>query len=209
MRSIIFIFLVAVSMISCKTKSALIADQAYVNEIEHHRAEYKQDFLKDERSPLRSDDFRYMHFFPANKEYNCECDYKATPDAKPFQMSTVSGKTKIFTKHGIATCNINGKSTDVNIYASHQTISMPGYEDYLFIPYKDLTSGESTYGGGRYIDLKTGDIKDGKITIDFNKCYNPWCMYSDGYNCPIPPSENHLDVAIMAGEKIWTGEKKH
>ncbi len=202
--SIIFIF-----FYSCKTKSIVQSDQNYSAEIEHHRAEYKQDFLKDERSPLREPDFEYMHFYPADISYKCDCAFERTSDEKPFTLATVSGKNKIFTKYGIATCKINSKSTEVNIYQSHQTIKMPGFQDHLFVPYKDLTSGESTYGGGRYIDLKTGDIQNGRITIDFNKCYNPWCMYSDGYNCPIPPLENHLEVAIEAGEKIWTGEKKH
>ena len=85
---------------------------------------------------------------------------------------------------------------------------MPGMKDHLFVPFKDWTNGEESYGGGRYIDLKTGDITDGKITIDFNKCYNPWCAYSDGYNCPIPPVENHFELKIEAGEKMWTGKKK-
>jgi uncharacterized protein (DUF1684 family) len=96
----------------------------------------------------------------------------------------------------------------VNIYQSKETQAIPGYRDYLFIPFKDMTNGESTYGGGRYIDMRMGDIRDGSVIIDFNKCYNPWCMYSDGYNCPIPPLENHLEVPIEAGEMIWTGKKK-
>jgi len=208
MRNIIFLLCLS-SFLSCSTKSAVQTNLSYAVEIENHREEYKQEFLKDERSPLREPDFEFMHFFPADDSYNCDCKFDRTPDAKPFTLATVSGKNKIFTKYGIATCNINKKLTEVHIYQSHQTISMPGFKDHLFIPYKDLTSGESTYGGGRYIDLKTGDIKNGRVAIDFNKCYNPWCMYSDGYNCPIPPQENHLDVAIEAGEKTWTGEKKH
>ncbi|MFT4762129.1 MAG: hypothetical protein ACI9LN_004113, partial [Saprospiraceae bacterium] len=71
------------------------------------------------------------------------------------------------------------------------------------------TNSETTYGGGRYLDFKTTDIVDGKMTIDFNKTYNPWCHYSDGYNCPIPPKENHLEVEIVAGERNFGKEKKH
>lgn len=206
-----FLVFVVLSISACKSKSVMINDSSlsYSDAIAHHRAEYKEEFLKDERSPLREPDFEFMHFYEADSKFNCDCSYKLTPEAKPFQMSTVSGNVQIFTKHGIATCNINGTPTDVNVYASKRTTAIPGYEDYLFMPFKDITSGEETYGGGRYIDLRTGDIKNNRINIDFNKCYNPWCMYSEGYNCPIPPLENHFDVAILAGEKTWTGEKKH
>jgi uncharacterized protein (DUF1684 family) len=79
---------------------------------------------------------------------------------------------------------------------------MPQYKDYLYLPFKDFTNGESTYGGGRYLDFKMSDIQENQtIIIDFNKAYNPYCAYSDGYSCPIPPSENHLQVFIEAGEK--------
>jgi hypothetical protein len=52
----------------------------------------------------------------------------------------------------------------------------------LFLPIKDLTSGDETYGGGRYLDLEIKNIKKNKIEIDFNKLYNPWCAYSVGFN---------------------------
>ncbi len=77
------------------------------------------------------------------------------------------------------------------------------YKDHLFLPFTDLTSGEESYGGGRYIDLETTGIINNRLVIDFNKAYNPYCTYSDGYNCPIPPRENDLPVAIRAGEKAF------
>ena len=65
----------------------------------------------------------------------------------------------------------------------------------------DKTNGKESYGGGRYLDL---EIPEDKIIIlDFNKAYNPYCAYSDRYSCPIPPIENHLDVAINAGFKAF------
>ena len=80
------------------------------------------------------------------------------------------------------------------------------YKDYLFLPFTDLTSGKETYASGRYLDLKTDEIKNGKVTLDFNKAYNPYCAYVSGvYNCPIPPKENTLGVEVKAGEKLFTG----
>jgi uncharacterized protein (DUF1684 family) len=66
------------------------------------------------------------------------------------------------------------------------------------------TSGEETYESGRYIDLEIKDITNENVLIDFNKAYNPYCAYVSGkYNCPIPPAENRLTVAIRAGEKAF------
>ncbi len=84
----------------------------------------------------------------------------------------------------------------------------PTYKNYLFLPFTDLTSGEESYGGGRYIDLETTDIFNNKVIIDFNKAYNPYCAYASGYNCPIPPRENDLPVAVKAGEMNF-GKKVH
>ena len=78
------------------------------------------------------------------------------------------------------------------------------YSDYLFIPFKDGTTKEDiTYEGGRYMDMVTSDFTSEFVTIDFNKCYNPWCAYADGYSCPVPPKENKLRVSIYAGEKLY------
>jgi uncharacterized protein (DUF1684 family) len=101
---------------------------------------------------------------------------------------------------------LEGSEYQLAIYKNLRTTRMPMFRDFLFLPFQDDTNGESTYGGGRYIDLKVGDIEDGKLTIDFNKAYNPYCAYGDGWNCPIPPVENILEVEIAAGEKNYKKE---
>ena len=80
---------------------------------------------------------------------------------------------------------------------------IPHYRDYLFIPFKDLTNGKESYGGGRYIDLRMRQLDKDKVILDFNKSYNPYCAFSEEYSCPIPPKENHLTIAIEAGEKNY------
>jgi uncharacterized protein len=77
------------------------------------------------------------------------------------------------------------------------------YETCSFIPFIDEGSGQSSYEGGRYLDFKMSNIVDNKLIIDFNKAYNPYCAFTTGYNCPIPPSENTLPVVITAGEKMF------
>ncbi|MEM6963511.1 MAG: DUF1684 domain-containing protein [Bacteroidota bacterium] len=183
--------------------------RAFKKEIKKHRKHYKQEFKEEERSPFYENEkgMKEMQFFKADRKYKVIADFRRTAHAQPFKMATYSGITKDYVLYGIASVLLEGKQLDINIYQNIRLREKEEYKDHLFVPFKDLTNNTFTYGGGRYIDLKTGDIKDGKVVIDFNKCYNPWCAYSDGYNCPIPPLENHFEIDIEAGEKMFTGEK--
>jgi uncharacterized protein (DUF1684 family) len=70
----------------------------------------------------------------------------------------------------------------------------------LWVPFRDLTSGLETYGGGRYLDLDR--TATGLYDLDFNAAYHPSCVYDPGFICPYPPSENRLPMAIRAGERL-------
>ncbi|MFK8104086.1 MAG: DUF1684 domain-containing protein [Saprospiraceae bacterium] len=182
--------------------------KAFKKSIKAHRKAYMEDFLKEERSPIKNKkDLKYLKFYKAKRAYQVTASFERTPQASSFDMATYSGVTKKYVKYGIASFELNGKTYQLAIYQSTFLRKMEKYKDHLFLPFKDWTNGEKTYGGGRYIDLKMSDIQDGKVVLDFNKCYNPWCAFSDGYSCPIPPQENHLEVAIKAGEKNYG--KKH
>lgn len=115
-------------------------------------------------------------------------------------MPTHSGKDKKYKQYGIITFSLHDTVSVLHIYQSIDLIKNPKYKNYLFIPFTDATTYGETYGGGRYLDLSIDDIKGNELILDFNKCYNPYCAYAGGYSCPIPPRENELKVAIMAGE---------
>ncbi|MDX2004529.1 MAG: DUF1684 domain-containing protein [Meiothermus sp.] len=74
-------------------------------------------------------------------------------------------------------------------------------EKRLFFNFKDPTNASQTYGAGRF--LTTDGVKDGKVTLDFNYATNPYCAYTDHATCPLPPAENRLSVAVVAGEKRY------
>lgn len=175
-------------------------------DIETHRIEYKSDFLKDERSPLKQEDLSNLDFYPALANGKVKATFTLTPDAEPFDLPTYSGITRSYRKYGTATFIWEKKKVDLSLYQNMTLISNPLHKDYLFLPFKDETNSVTTYGGGRYLNMSKEDTNDGFITIDFNKAYNPWCAYSDGYNCPIPPKENHLPFPVYAGEKAYKGE---
>jgi uncharacterized protein len=99
---------------------------------------------------------------------------------------------------------VNDTAVTLNIYQSQALMQEEKYKDLLFIPFADITTGEETYSSGRYLDFSINDIVNDRLVIDFNKAYNPYCAYVSGkYNCPIPPRENFLPVAILAGEKTF------
>lgn len=198
------VFMLFVFSVAAQTQSS------YADQIAEFREQYKMEFKEDQRAPLKTDEeFANMRFYPADESYKVAAVFEPTPDAKPFEMSTYSGVTKPYRKYGVLLFELNGQRLKLAVYESLRLKNVPQYQDHLFLPFKDLTNGDETYGGGRYIDLKSSDIQDGKIMVDFNKAYNPWCCYSDGYSCPIPPTENHLNVSVPAGEKMYAGDHKH
>ena len=180
--------------------------QDFKAEIEKHREEYKAEFLKNSSSPLKKEDFEYLRFYEPNEKFKVECEFVATKKGKPSDVPTSSGQTATYTKFGELKFEIEGKSYKLAVYQSLRLRNLPQYRDYLFIPFKDLTNGKETYGGGRYLDLRMKEIAGDKIYLDFNKAYNPYCAFSAGYSCPIPPKENQLKVAIEAGEKNFAKE---
>jgi uncharacterized protein (DUF1684 family) len=175
----------------------------YSQQIAAHREEYKADFLKSQRSPLKKEDLKNLRFFEPDSTYRVEATVQRTPNAEPFELPTYDGQKKSYVTYALLTFSLKGKPYHLTIYRSLQLARLPQYRDYLFLPFKDATSGQETYGGGRYLDFRVGDIKDGKILLDFNKAYNPYCAYSDGFACPIPPKENHLTVGVEAGEQNY------
>jgi len=107
---------------------------------------------------------------------------------------------KKYRQYGLLTFTVNDTVCTLQVYQSLALMKKRGLKDYLFIPFADQTNYITTYAGGRYIELRTGDIKNDSVILDFNKCYNPYCAYADGYSCPVPPDANKLPVAIPAGE---------
>lgn len=84
-----------------------------------------------------------------------------------------------------------------------------GYGGGILLPFKDLSSADETYGGGRYLldTIKHADLgsENGRLVIDFNYAYNPSCAYDPRWHCPLAPAENNLPVRIAAGEKRYGG----
>ncbi|TKT90853.1 DUF1684 domain-containing protein [Dyadobacter frigoris] len=201
MKSILNLALLLIICFSVKA-------QNFEKETELFRKHYKEDFLKSKNSPLKKDDLTYIRFFDPDSTYRVKAVFKRIQKSRPFEMPTYSDTNKTYVKYGLLKFRLHGRKQSLTVYRSLSLQSLPQYRDYLFLPFTDKTNGLQSYGGGRYIDLKTGDIKDNTVELDFNKAYNPYCAYSDGYHCPIPPAANHLTAKIEAGEKNFDKEHK-
>lgn len=176
----------------------------YEQQITTHRTAYKAEFRATLNSPLHSDsDLAMLRFYLPDPRYRVEATVKLTSEAEPFEMPTYNGKTQSYVKYAVLSFSLNDQPLTLAVFRSLTLTRLPQYRDYLFLPFKDATAGKETYGGGRYLDLRLGEVRDGKLMLDFNKAYNPYCAYADGYSCPIPPKENELPVAVEAGEKKW------
>lgn len=169
---------------------------------EKFQMELNQSFLDSLKSPLKKEDlktFKGLNFFPLNEKFIVEATFIRTKKEKAFGMKTTTSRTPLYVKYGELHFTTGGKNLKLNVYKNIDLSKKLGYEDYLFLPFSDLTCGEESYIGGRYLDMRIQKGK--KWTIDFNKAYNPYCAYNYEYSCPIVPLENDLDIEILAGVK--------
>ncbi len=180
------------------------AQQNYEASLKQHRRQYTHDLYD-----IIKGDTAYLSFFPANKQMIVTATVERLNNEQPFKLTTSSGKKKEAQKYALLRFLLNGKPYQLYTYQLLALKEKAETADELFLPFVDRTSGNESYGGGRYIDLKLSDIHDGKVVIDFNKAYNPYCAFTTGYNCPIPPRENSLPIAVKAGERYRKEHFKH
>lgn len=201
----ILILLIYIAAGCGTTKKSAASHTEYLNQMSQYREGHILSVTSGNNTPLKPEDSPFLHFYPINSLYKVTCLVKTDDNSKPFEMPTYSGITRTYIRYAECECRINNVVFRPELYRNLTQPANPLYRNLLFLPFKDKTNGDETYGGGRYINLDISDIAEGKITIDFNKAYNPYCAYSEGYNCPIPPKANHFDISILSGEKNYTG----
>lgn len=192
------VVVVLMAVVSCSTDKG----DAYTENILAERVAKDSAFSIQGESPLEDADIASFHglpYYPVDKRFRIMARFERNPDPQPFEMPTTTDRRPIYVHFGTAFFQLEGVDLQLNVFQNQELITRPGYENHLFIPFRDFTSGNETYGGGRYIDA---EIPEGdSILIDFNLAYHPYCAYNHKYSCPIPPRENSLDVAVEAGEK--------
>ncbi|WP_430928456.1 DUF1684 domain-containing protein [Polaribacter marinivivus] len=196
--SFLFIFL----LISCNSngKRPLLGETEYQQKL---NASYKDATT----SPLKKKDlknFNGLDFFAVDSSFIVTANLTRIENAPVFEMATTTDRKPLYKEYGLLRFNINGQDLELTIYQSQDDLRDEKYKDYLFLPFTDNTSGNESYGGGRYMDVMITDIKDDNtIELNFNNTYNPYCAYNDDYSCPLTPRKNHLDIEIKAGIKAF------
>lgn len=190
----LFLFLFSFSIFSQEKfeKDSVLVFQKGMNE-------HYQDSIK---SPLQKKDLKDFHgldFYVPNEKYFVVAKFIKSKKEKPFEMKTTTDRKPVYVKYGEVHFEIDGKKLQLNVYRNIAFSKNKEYKNHLFLPFTDDTCGIDSYGGGRYIDLKIP--KGNQIVIDFNKAYNPYCAYNPSYSCPIVPSENNLEIEVLAGVK--------
>ncbi len=181
--------------------NVLIAQSEYKDSVQQLRVLQAAELIDPVKSTLSSeerDQFQGLDFYQIDSTARIVAKLEKNI-GKNFKMATSTNSTQVYRRYGYVYFDWKSEKCTLTVYQNIMLTKREEFNDYLFIPFKDLTSREETYGGGRYLDLKIPDSKE--ILIDFNLAYNPYCAYSIRYSCPIPPEENNLKVKIEAGEK--------
>ncbi len=174
----------------------------YIEALEKERTNKDAEFMSSEDSPLTAESkktFQGLNYFPPDTSFVITASIDRFPNPDTIKMKTTTERLPLYLRYGTVSFTLEGQQHRVTIFQNVALMSTPGFEDYLFLPFTDITSGEESYGGGRYIEASL--LPDGSVTIDFNRAFNPYCVYNKRYSCPIPPSENFINARINAGEK--------
>ena len=143
------------------------------------------------------DDFVQFEWFPVDTRFIAEGRFVPASERTPTPLQTSRGEAKTLYLAGQIEFELRGQACVLQAFAYTAEAVV---EEELLVPFKDDTTGKQTYGAGRYLELRAPDLQYSDfIELDFNRATNPYCAYSEHYNCPFPPSFNTLELAVEAG----------
>ncbi|UAM98686.1 DUF1684 domain-containing protein [Polaribacter litorisediminis] len=175
------------------------------------KTEYQQrlnaNYKDASKSPLKKKDlknFKGLDFFPVDDTFIVAAKLIKTENAPTFEMATNTDRKAMYKEYGVLKFSLKGKDFELTVYKSQDELEDEKYKDDLYLAFTDNTSGNESYGAGRYMDLKVTDEQlDGTIILNFNNTYNPYCAYNEMFSCPLTPKKNHLDIEVKAGIKVF------
>ena len=175
----------------------------YVEELEYER-KMKDQFMAHHRdSPFvqgRVHDFDGLRYFPIDPRFRVKAKLVRERAPEEAYLRTNRDGQAVMRYLGDLSFRLEGRSLRLRLYHAGEGIGTS-----VFVPFRDATSGNETYGPGRYVTLELNE--DDVYDLDFNRAFNPYCAYTDEFECGFPPAENDLPVAVAAGEKVWSQER--
>jgi uncharacterized protein (DUF1684 family) len=161
------------------------------------RAEKDHFFKHDRYSPLtprQRREFSGLDYFPPNPDLRLIVNVEPDPEQPEVVIQTSTGDQQVYRRYGTFTFSVEGGKNRLTVFVN---------EHGFFLPFVDSQAGKETYGAGRYLEPE--QLEDGRLLVDFNLAYNPYCAYNENWSCPLTPWENRLKVPIRAGEKNFPG----
>ena len=137
-----------------------------------------------------------LRYYDPNVSYRVPAQLKMGEEQPIFEIPTSTGQFRTMQRVGTLEFMLLGKPMQLAALVELPTQN----SGYLFVPFRDETSGTETYGGGRYLDLP--NTPTGIYDLDFNRAYHPFCYFNEEYECPFPPPENRLSIPVRAGERL-------
>lgn len=181
--------------------SKLFSQSNYIENITQERIEFETELLHSDKvlNQEEIDAISTLNYFPIDTSWILTATFKKKK-GKVFEMPTTTDRKPKYRRVGYLYFEREGEKFRLTVY-KNLGLTQEEYANYYFIPFKDGNAPQLTYGGGRYLDIEM-TLKEKTIQVDFNKAYNPYCVYSHRYSCPITPEENHISTKINAGIKI-------
>lgn len=187
-----FVLIILMQFFSLRNPNTKVA------QMEQFRARKDLQFKNSPDSPIKKEDrdrFEKLDYFPVDMNYQLPAKLIKVERPDTLLLLTTTGERQGMINIGKLEFKMQGYPVELTAFAYLEAER----SQLLFIPFRDLTSGVSTYGGGRYLEVDWTD----NIVVDFNEAYNPYCVYNIDYSCPIPPRENMIRLEIRAGEKNY------
>lgn len=178
--------------------------EEYAQQINKEREEKNLFMKNDEGSPFyvgkdSVSNFTALNYYAPDLSYKFIANLVPIEKKKMVILGTSDGKEKKYLEFAFAEFTMGDQKNQLLLL---EVVDPGPYRGTLFLAFADATSGNETYGAGRYLDVKKVPGAT-TVTLDFNKSYNPYCAYSDNFSCPFPPKENILSIPIKAGEKVY------
>ena len=175
------------------------ATASYPDQLQAARAALDESFRSRPNQPVPPhlmDKLLPLAYFTPDTDYVVPASLKLAQERIVIPMPTSTGETRQEERVGVLEFTLKGQAMTLSAFIEAGSNDL----NRLFVPFSDLTSGTETYAAGRYLDLDR--TPTGLYNIDFNKAYFPYCYYNTTYDCPYPPRENRLPVAIRAGQRF-------
>ena len=172
----------------------------WAEQVRENRAE-KDRFLAEHRQspipPGEREDFDGLEYFDPNPEYCVEASVAVHEEPEPVELDVTNGPPTRYERAVTFSFDLDGETRELHGYRHDAD------ESSVFVPFRDKTTGQETYEGGRYMELEAaGELADvEEVTLDFNLAYTPFCAFNDAFACPLPPEENWLETTVEAGER--------